>query len=123
MGLIIFPVILVSEFRMLLASLCPASQLRALYGTGRPKPAKADIYAVFAGKGFSLLSAENYSTIGSVFDFVSRQRLTDSFISSPDRRRSGERGSLVSRAGCDRLRRPNQWVEKDAAERASHSKR
>jgi len=41
------------------------------------QPSKADIYAVFVGKGFSLLSAENNYRISCYCEFVSGDRLTD----------------------------------------------
>jgi hypothetical protein len=45
--------------------------------SGRQSPAEAGIDAVFAGKGFSLLSAENGYRISHYFEFVGRKRLTD----------------------------------------------
>ena len=45
------------------------------------QPVKADIYAVFVGKGFSLLSAENNYRISRYCEFVGRDGLTDSFNS------------------------------------------
>ena len=61
------------------------------------QPAKAYIYAVFVGKGFSLLSAENICRIAQNSEFVGRDGLTDSFSSSAAIMRRTERHSIILR--------------------------